>query len=37
MTGHDASPEGIAATRREADLAARFIVDAVWADGYVAK
>ena len=36
VTGHDASPEGIAATRREADLAARFIVDAVWADGYVA-
>ncbi|WP_295629058.1 5-(carboxyamino)imidazole ribonucleotide synthase [uncultured Corynebacterium sp.] len=37
VTGADASPEGVAATRREADLAAGFIVDATWADGYVEK
>lgn len=35
VTGADASPEGIARTRREAELAAGYIVDAVWADGYV--
>ncbi|MBP2331813.1 5-(carboxyamino)imidazole ribonucleotide synthase [Corynebacterium freneyi] len=35
VTGADDSPEGVAATRREANLAAGYIVNAVWADGYV--
>ena len=37
VPGQDGSPEGVAATRREADLAAGYIVNAVWADGYVEK
>ena len=34
VTGADASPEGIARTRREAELAAGYIVTATWADGW---
>ena len=34
LCGTDASVEGIARTRRDANLAAEFIVNAVWSDGY---
>lgn len=34
LCGYDASSEGIAETRRIANLAAGYIVDGVWADGY---
>ena len=37
VPGQDGSPEGVAETRREADLAAGYIVNAVWADGYAEK
>ena len=36
LCGYDASPEGIAETRRIAHLAADYIVDGAWADGYTA-
>lgn len=36
LCGYDASPEGIAETRRIANLAADYIVDGAWADGYTA-
>ena len=36
LCGYDASPEGIAETRRIANLAAGYIVDGVWTDGYTA-
>lgn len=36
LCGYDASPEGIAETRRTAKLAAGYIVDGVWGDGYSA-
>lgn len=34
LCGYDSSEEGIAETRRIANLAADFIVDGVWTDGY---
>lgn len=37
LCGYDASPEGIAETRRIANLAAGYIVDGVWTDGYPAN
>lgn len=36
LCGYDASEEGIAETRRIANLAAGYIVDGVWEDGYTA-
>lgn len=36
LCGYDTSPEGIAETRRIANLAADYIVDGAWADGYTA-
>lgn len=36
LCGYDASAEGIAETRRIANLAAGYVVDGVWADGYTA-
>ncbi|WP_297452645.1 5-(carboxyamino)imidazole ribonucleotide synthase [uncultured Corynebacterium sp.] len=36
LCGYDASEEGIAETRRIANLAAGYIVDGAWADGYTA-